>query len=120
MQPLLAFTSEEIWAAMPHSAADDPSCVLLGDIPDYDESLTLSDEEKAEWDAVIALRTDVNKALELSRAQKIVGKPLDAEITLYLSQEGRKALPTDKNGSHPAWPAALAAGFFACRGAPDA
>ena len=91
LTPLLAFTSEEIWAAMPHSAADDPSCVLLGDIPDYDESLTLSDEEKAEWDAVIALRTDVNKALELSRAQKIVGKPLDAEITLYLSQEGRKA-----------------------------
>ena len=76
---------------MPHSAADDPSCVLLGDIPDYDESLTLSDEEKAEWDAVIALRTDVNKALELSRAQKTVGKPLDAEVTLYLSQEGRKA-----------------------------
>ena len=91
LTPLLAFTSEEIWAAMPHSASDDPSCVLLGDIPDPDDSLALPEEEKARWDAVIALRTDVNKALELSRAQKIVGKPLDAEITLYLSEEGRKA-----------------------------
>ena len=91
LTPLLAFTSEEIWAAMPHRAEDDGSSVLLNDIPDYDESLTLSEEKKAEWDAVIALRADVNKALELSRAQKTVGKPLDAEVTLYLSEEGRKA-----------------------------
>lgn len=33
LAPILAFTSEEIWAAMPHSAADDASCVLLNDIP---------------------------------------------------------------------------------------
>ena len=91
LTPLLAFTSEEIWAAMPHSAADDPTCVLLGDIPDYDESLRLSDEENARWDAVIALRADVNKALEQARAAKTVGKPLDAEVTLYLTDEGRKA-----------------------------
>lgn len=38
---------------------------------------------------MIALRTDVNKALEQARAQKIVGKPLDAEVTLYLNAEGR-------------------------------
>ncbi len=91
LAPILAFTSEEIWAAMPHSAADDPSCVLLGDIPSYDEALCLGDEAAAQWDAVIALRADVNKALELARAQKIVGKSLDAEVTLYLGEEGRRA-----------------------------
>ncbi len=90
LAPMLAFTSEEIWAAMPHSTADDASCVLLNDIPDYDGSLSLSDEDAERWDAVIALRADVNKALEQARAQKTVGKPLDAEVTLYLSQEGRK------------------------------
>ena len=92
LAPLLAFTSEEIWAAMPHGAADDASCVLLGDIPDPDDSLALSQEELARWDQVIALRTDVNKALELARSAKTVGKSLDAEITLYCGDEGKKAL----------------------------
>ena len=39
--------------------------------------LVLSDGDQ--WDKVIALRTDVNKALEAARAQKLVGKSLDAE-----------------------------------------
>ena len=91
LAPLLAFTSEEIWAAMPHSGKDDGSCVLLNDIPDADDSLALSETEAAQWELVIALRADVNKALEQARAQKTVGKPLDAEVTLYLSDEGRKS-----------------------------
>ena len=98
LAPILAFTSEEIWAAMPHCKADDASCVLLNDIPDYDEKLCLPQETAAQWDAVIALRDDVNKALEQARAQKIVGKPLDAEVTLYLSEEGRKNF--DAMGEH--------------------
>ena len=31
------------------------------------------------------LRSDVNKALELARAEKRIGKSLDAEITVYLN-----------------------------------
>ena len=91
LAPILAFTSEEIWAAMPHGAGDDSSCVLLNDIPGYDETLCLTQEKAAQWELVIALRADVNKALEQARAQKTVGKPLDAEITLYLSPEGQKS-----------------------------
>ena len=90
LAPLLAFTAEEIWAAMPHSGADDGTCVLLNDIPAPDAALSLSQEEAAQWELVIALRADVNKALEQARAQKTVGKPLDAEVTLYLSDEGKK------------------------------
>lgn len=98
LAPLLAFTSEEIWAVMPHSRFDDATCVLLNDIPDYDEKLCLGENATAQWDTVIALRTDVNKALEQARAQKIVGKPLDAEVTLYLSDEGQKNF--DSMGNH--------------------
>ena len=47
--------------------------------------------QEAKWDKLLTLRTDVNKALELSRAEKIVGKPLDAEITLYLDDAGTAA-----------------------------
>ena len=98
LAPMLAFTSEEIWAAMPHGAADEASCVLLNDIPDYDEKLCLSQELSDQWDKVIALRTDVNKALEAARAQKLVGKSLDAEVTLYLNAEGKNAF--DAMGQH--------------------
>ena len=98
LAPMLAFTSEEIWAAMPHAEGDDASCVLLNDIPDYNEKLCLSDELSAQWDKVIALRTDVNKALEAARAQKLVGKSLDAEVTLYLTDEGKKEF--DAMGQH--------------------
>ena len=83
---------------MPHSRFDDATCVLLNDIPDYDEKLCLGENATAQWDTVIALRTDVNKALEQARAQKIVGKPLDAEVTLYLSDEGQKNF--DSMGNH--------------------
>ncbi len=98
LAPMLAFTSEEIWAAMPHAKADEASCVLLNDIPDYNEKLCLSPELSAQWDKVIALRTDVNKALEAARGQKLVGKSLDAEVTLYLTTEGKKAF--DAMGQH--------------------
>ena len=98
LAPMLAFTSEEIWAAMPHAKADEASCVLLNDIPDYNEKLCLSPELSAQWDKVIALRTDVNKALEAARAQKLVGKSLDAEVTLYLTAEGKEAF--DAMGQH--------------------
>ena len=37
------------------------------------------------------LRGDVNKALELARAEKRVGKPLDAKITLYVSEAAKAA-----------------------------
>ena len=98
LAPMLAFTSEEIWAAMPHAKSDEASCVLLNDIPDYDEKLCLSQELSDQWDKVIALRTDVNKALEAARGQKLVGKSLDAEVTLYLTAEGKAAF--DSMGQH--------------------
>ena len=91
LTPLLAFTSEEIWAAMPHSSQDDPTCVLLGDIPDPDPALELPEADTTRWERIIALRADVNKALEAARAQKTVGKSLDAEVTLYMTPEAMAA-----------------------------
>lgn len=88
LAPILAFTAEEIWAAMPHRAGDDPESVLFNDMPDFNPEYVLPAERQAKWDKLLALRDDVNKALELARAGKVIGKPLDAEITLYLDEEG--------------------------------
>ena len=88
--PLLAFTSEEIWAAMPHHAGADRESVLFNDIPEVSEQFTLTPEQERKWTALIALRDDVNKALELARAEKTVGKPLDADVTLFVSATAEK------------------------------
>ena len=45
----------------------------------------------------MALRDDVNKALELARAERIVGKPLDAKVTLYVADEAKAAWETVKD-----------------------
>ncbi|MDR1590050.1 MAG: isoleucine--tRNA ligase [Oscillospiraceae bacterium] len=91
LAPILAFTSEEIWAAMPHGPECDAGSVLYNDMPEYSPSLSLTPEQTARWDALATLRACVNKALELARADKRIGKSLDAEVTVYLG-EGTQAL----------------------------
>ncbi|MBP3520845.1 MAG: class I tRNA ligase family protein, partial [Oscillospiraceae bacterium] len=88
MAPILAFTSDEIWALMPHAKTDNALSVLLNDMPDYDPAQALSAEEER-WEKVMALRDDVNKALELAREQG-VKKNQDADLTLTFTEEGWK------------------------------
>ena len=88
--PVLAFTSDEIWAAMPHAKADNAESVLMNDMPDFDPTFALSDEQEARWAKVMALRDDVNKALELARAEQGVKKNQDADLALAFTAEGWK------------------------------
>ena len=83
LAPVLAFTAEEIWAQMPHSKDAQRDSVLYNDMPEPSLTHAFTSEREALWDRLLRLRADVNKALELARAEKIIGKPLDAEITLY-------------------------------------
>ena len=80
--PLIAFTSEEIWQAMPHVATDVKESIFLNDMPAYDENLKFADAcEK--WNKLFENRDVVMKALELARAEKLIGKSLDAKVTVY-------------------------------------
>ncbi len=97
LAPILAFTSNEIWLAMPHDKTADPSHVMLNDMPKARPALLLSESENAYWDALLRLRGDVNKALELARTDKLIGKPLDAKITLFISPEAEKAFEVIKD-----------------------
>jgi len=83
LAPILAFTTEEIWAAMPHHDGTDCRSVLYNKIPEPDSAYSLTPERGAVWENLLRLRADVNKALELARGDKIIGKPLDAEVTLF-------------------------------------
>ena len=85
--PILAFTSDEIWAAMPHTASDNGESVLLNDMPDASPALALDESAAGRWDKLISLRDAVNKALENARKAGVLKKNQDAEIQLWVSEE---------------------------------
>lgn len=93
MAPLLVFTSEEIWQCMAHSTEEDTESVFLNQMPVYREELTFADI-RARWEALFAHRDDVMKALEDARAEKKIGKSLDAQVIITTSDEEKYRLLT--------------------------
>jgi len=80
--PILAFTCDEIWQAMPHRSTDDARNVLLNQMPEGFEGYMLDDAAMEKWATVMKLRADVNGVLEKARADKRIGKALEAHVTL--------------------------------------
>ncbi len=85
--PILAFTCDEIWLAMPHRADDDARNVLLNQMSQPYTEYALNADEMARWDVLHALRDRVNAALEQARADKTIGKSLEAEVDLTVPVE---------------------------------
>ena len=90
--PILAFTCDEIWLSMPHRAGDDARNVVLNEMNKPFAEYALDDSEMAKWDALISVRNDVNGVLEKARADKRIGKPLEASVTLRASGESKAVL----------------------------
>ena len=85
--PILAFTCDEIWLAMPHRAEDDARNVVLNEMNKPFAEYALDDAAMAKWSRIIAVRTAVNGALEAARAEKKIGKALEADIYLTVTAE---------------------------------
>ena len=88
--PILAFTCDEIWQAMPHREGDDPRNIVLNEMNKPFTDYALSDEELARWDTLIAVRSDVNGVLETARTSKRIGKSLEAAVTLKVGDQAAK------------------------------
>ncbi len=85
--PILAFTCDEVWLAMPHRAEDDGRNVLFNEMVQPYTEYALSKEEMAKWGRIAALRSAVNGALEQARADKVIGKSLEAAVDLTVPEE---------------------------------
>ncbi len=90
--PILAFTCDEIWLAMPHRAEDDARNVVLNEMNKPFAQYALDEAEMAKWDKLISVRSDVNGVLEKARADKRIGKPLEASVTLRAQGESKAVL----------------------------
>lgn len=83
--PVLCFTSEEVWQALPNKEEREWS-VHMSDMPKVNEAyLDKALDEK--WKKRLAVRSVAMKALEEARQTKVIGHPLDAEVTVYADGE---------------------------------
>ena len=92
--PILCFTADEIWQVMPHRDGDDAANIVLNAMPKVNPAWAFAEEASSKWDKLIALRDDVNKALEEARKNKVIGKPLEAWVTVYADDETAALLET--------------------------
>ncbi len=85
MAPFLSFTAEEAWSftAKPPGAPDSVHLALL---PEPEEVAHGLDAAKlADWDALMAAREPVLKALEEARQSKLIGTSLEARVRVVSS-----------------------------------
>jgi isoleucyl-tRNA synthetase len=78
MAPILSFTAEEIWKALPQRAQDSVQFSTWYQFPQ-----AKSAPDTPDWEALIQAREAVKKVLEALRAKGTIGSSLDAIVTLY-------------------------------------
>lgn len=80
MAPILSFTAEEIWGFMPGKKEES---VFLSDFP-LPNNKYISSELEDRWARLIAVRDEINKALEIKRQEKFIGNSLEAKVKIFI------------------------------------
>ncbi|TYK64431.1 isoleucine--tRNA ligase [Colwellia echini] len=92
MAPILSFTAQEVWEALPLPVSGERddfvfTGVWFDGLAKQVASSTLENELPNEyWAELLSVRGEVNRALEQARKEKTVGKALEAQVTLYATQ----------------------------------
>lgn len=82
LTPIIPHTTEELWG---YIGAEEAS-VQLTDFPEVDEQANFADL-RAKWGKIIAIRDEVLKALEEARNAKVIGKSLEAKLSVYADSD---------------------------------
>ena len=86
LAPILSFTAEEIWKYLPGARDESVLLATWWELPEVHAS------KEIDWDAVIALKTDVSRELEQLRAAGKLGAPLEAGVDVYLDEEQHRRM----------------------------
>lgn len=82
LTPVIPHTTEEIWSYL----KEEEEYVQLAELPSYDEYPNQA-ELLDTWKAFMDFRDNVLKALEEARNEKIIGKSLEAKVTIYPNEQ---------------------------------
>jgi isoleucyl-tRNA synthetase len=76
LAPILSFTAEEAWGFLPGTRAESVFHETWHTLPEVPAATI-------DWDALLALRSDVLRELEKLRDDRRIGAPLDARVEVY-------------------------------------
>jgi isoleucyl-tRNA synthetase len=93
MAPILSFTAAETWEHLYNLDPKAPLArsVFFAEFPAPVGDL-VDDETESRWARLITLRSEITKALEIARREKIIGHPLEAEVLLLVKGDLRDFL----------------------------
>ncbi len=86
--PVLSFTMDEVKS---HFNCLDTDMIHYLEFNEY-QNYSNSEELKADFVILQAIRVDVLKALEVARNDKIIGKPLEAKVNIVLTEEQKSVV----------------------------
>ncbi len=91
MAPVLSFTAEEVFEHLPESLRPaDMTTVFTLRLPEAAPAMDKAEREAME--KLLAVRAEANKAMEPLRKERVIGKSLDAKLTLYADADLLAAL----------------------------
>jgi isoleucyl-tRNA synthetase len=81
--PILTHTADEVWQFVPGISEESVQLTEWSEVrSDY-----LNESLDQKWEAILSLRDEVLKALEVARKEKVIGKSLMAAVDLYPESE---------------------------------
>ncbi len=87
LAPILSFTADEIWRHLPGQRGSSVFLETWYDLPAVPSS-------RIDWDAYIALKSDVARELERLRTDGAIGAPLEAGVRVFATAEQAARLTT--------------------------
>ena len=84
LAPILSFTAEEIWQAIPGERGDS---VFLAHWYEFPKTTSANKLDDQFWELALEVREAVSKRLEELRVAGEIGSSLDAEVDLYCGSE---------------------------------
>lgn len=88
VSPILSHTADEVWTFIPGVTEESVQLTLMPEEISVDNAQAI--EEK--WTAFMHVRDNVLKALEEARNQKVIGKSLNAKVTVFVNEETKNLL----------------------------
>ncbi|MDD3924780.1 MAG: isoleucine--tRNA ligase [Erysipelotrichaceae bacterium] len=79
--PILSFTTEEIWQYYDHDVVESVHLLSFMPIKEFKDGSKL----KTDFERLLAIRDDVNKAIEIKRNEKLIGKSLEADVAIEVT-----------------------------------
>jgi len=97
--PVLVFTTYEAWKLFGNDESTSVHYTSFPKALEFDDAETI----KKEFERVHLIRTDIFKALEEARQNKLIGKPLEAHVLLHVSKEDEALLKKEFGDKIAQW-----------------